>query len=450
MTNTPRGWSIDVLANLCGFDGLVSDGDWIESKDQDPDGNVRLIQLMDIGDGNFLNKSARFLTTEAAERLRCTFLESGDVLIARMPDPLGRACIFPGVNQPAVTAVDVLIWRPGSEGVSPEWIATAINSPEIRRRISAESSGTTRKRIAGGRLKKMELAVPPLPEQRRIVAKLDRLSARSAAARDHLARTSKLATRAKQAVMDAIFGESATSSWKDVALGSVVSDSLVGLVRSKVQQSDQGTPYIRMNHYDYAGSWNSENLTCVTTTDAELERYELHAGDVLFNTRNSAELVGKVGLWPAERPGHVYNNNLLRLRFFEGIDPNFAYYFMTSPVFRRYLATVTSATTSVAAIYQKSLMKAPFRHPGIEHQQVIVRRIEAAFDRIDRMTDEASRAAHLLDRLDERLLAKAFRGELVPQDPEDEPAEALLTRIREARAAAPKAKRGRRRKAAAE
>lgn len=74
-------------------------------------------------------------------------------------------------------------------------------------------------------------------------------------------------------------------------------------------------------------------------------------------------------------------------------------------------------------------------------------RIEAAFARIDRLTAEAARAAHLLDRLDERLLAKAFRGELVPQDPADEPAEALLARVRAARGAAPSARRGRRPKA---
>lgn len=87
------------------------DGNWIESKDQDPDGEVRLVQLADIGIGRFLDKSRRYLTADTAQRLGCTFLESGDVLIARMPDPIGRACIFPGVRQPAVTAVDVCIVR---------------------------------------------------------------------------------------------------------------------------------------------------------------------------------------------------------------------------------------------------------------------------------------------------------------------------------------------------
>jgi type I restriction enzyme S subunit len=82
----------------------------------------------------------------------------------------------------------------------------------------------------------------------------------------------------------------------------------------------------------------------------------------------------------------------------------------------------------------------------IEEQREIVRRIESAFARINRLTEEAGRAAHLLDRLDERLLARAFRGELFAQDPDDEPASELLARIRAARASAPKSKRGSRKR----
>lgn len=98
--------------------------------------------------------------------------------------------------------------------------------------------------------------------------------------------------------------------------------------------------------------------------------------------------------------------------------------------------------------HMKFLKTSAFPIPTHGEQAEIVRRIESAFDRIDRLTEDASRAAHLLDRLDERLLAKAFRGELVPQDPEDEPAEALLARIREARTAVPKATRGRKKPSA--
>ncbi len=71
----PEGWCIQTLPELISKDGLFKDGDWVESKDQDPNGNVRLIQLADIGDGVFKNKSARFLTKSKANELKCTFLE---------------------------------------------------------------------------------------------------------------------------------------------------------------------------------------------------------------------------------------------------------------------------------------------------------------------------------------------------------------------------------------
>src|SRR4051812_29891436 len=92
----PIGWVQAHIGDLISRDGLFTDGDWVESKDQDPEGDVRLIQLADVGDGVYLNKSSRFLTSEKARELRCTFLNAGDLLVARMPDPLGRACIFPG------------------------------------------------------------------------------------------------------------------------------------------------------------------------------------------------------------------------------------------------------------------------------------------------------------------------------------------------------------------
>src|SRR5471032_2313228 len=131
MTDLPHGWSEACVVDLAGRNGIVTDGDWVESKDQDPSGSVRLIQLADIGDGAFLSKSNRFMTEEAANRLGCTRLEPNDLLIARMPDPLGRACIFPGLPQAAVTVVDVLVWRPDAQtaGAAPRWLMHSINSP---------------------------------------------------------------------------------------------------------------------------------------------------------------------------------------------------------------------------------------------------------------------------------------------------------------------------------
>jgi type I restriction enzyme S subunit len=150
------------------------DGDWIESKDQDPDGDVRLIQLADVGIGRFIDKSRRFLTAETAQRLNCTFLERGDILIARMPDPIGRACIFPGVGQPAVTAVDVCIVRVDPDVLDSRYLVHYLNSSQAFRQISGKASGSTRQRISRSNLGTIEIPLPPLEEQRRIAAILDK------------------------------------------------------------------------------------------------------------------------------------------------------------------------------------------------------------------------------------------------------------------------------------
>jgi len=115
---------------------------------------------------------------------------------------------------------------------------------------------------------------------------------------------------------------------------------------------------------------------------------------------------------------------------------------------REYFAKGFDFTTVISGsaqpqITRQSLAKLRLPVVGDDEQCEIVRRIEAAFAKIDRLAAEAAKALKLTDRLDQRILAKAFAGDLVPQDPSDEHAETLLARIREARAIAPKAKRGR-------
>lgn len=171
----PNGWALARIPDLIAGDGLFIDGDWVESKDQDPEGDVRLIQLADVGDGYYVDKSNRFLTHSTAIELGCTFLEKGDVLVARMPDPLGRACIFPGDKKLAVTVVDVCVVRGRNEHFDQRWLMYFVNAPEFRERINELQSGSTRKRISRGNLSTLQLPIPPRTEQTRIVEKLEEL-----------------------------------------------------------------------------------------------------------------------------------------------------------------------------------------------------------------------------------------------------------------------------------
>jgi type I restriction enzyme S subunit len=170
----PDSWKWTPIDQLAPFP--LFDGDWIESKDQDPNGTIRLLQLADIGVGEFKDTSRKYINTETFLNLRCSKLNAGDILIARLPNPIGRAAVFPGLRQDCITAVDVAILR--TEGLlNDNYVIYAINSTASRNQVESYGKGATRFRISTGNLKTILIPVPPLPEQHRIVEKVDELMA---------------------------------------------------------------------------------------------------------------------------------------------------------------------------------------------------------------------------------------------------------------------------------
>lgn len=199
----PAAWSFDTIGSLIAKDGVFVDGDWVESKDQDPKGDVRLIQLADIGDGFYRNRSDRYLTYNKALKLGCTFLQNGDVLVARMPDPLGRACIFPGDSKKSVTVVDVCIIRPNRSDVNNRWLMYFVNAPTFRAAVASLQAGSTRKRISRSNLAKIQLPVPPPKVQNLIVAEIEKQFSRLDEAVANLKRVKANLKRYKAAVLKA-------------------------------------------------------------------------------------------------------------------------------------------------------------------------------------------------------------------------------------------------------
>ncbi len=206
--SVPEGWRTLSLTQIA-KGGLFSDGDWIETKDQDPHGSVRLTQLADVGVGEFRNRSARFLREDQAKALRCTFLEEDDILIARMPQPIGRACMSPRGLGRAVTAVDVAILRVSNPNIEPRYVMWAINNPAFQESVVRLQSGTTRKRISRKNLATLAIPIPDISEQRRIVDILEDHLSRLAAANDSLVVSHlRLARLQERSISSALFGES--------------------------------------------------------------------------------------------------------------------------------------------------------------------------------------------------------------------------------------------------
>jgi type I restriction enzyme, S subunit len=289
MSELPRGWAEAYLPDLVGPGGVFMDGDWVESKDQDPEGDVRLIQLADVGDGVYRNRSSRFLTLAKANDLGCTFLEPGDVLVARMPDPLGRACLFPGDSRVSVTVVDVCIVRPGPEGAGLRWLMHSMNAPQMRTAVAALQKGTTRKRISRGNLARIPVPVPPRKEQERIVAAIDEQFSRLDAGVSALERVRQNLRRMRGAVLQAAvtgrltnpdIGDELPPGWTQAAVSEVAEVS-GGITKSPKRRPDRNpVPFLRVANVPRDGLDLSEVHT-IEVFDGELERLRLRRGDLL-------------------------------------------------------------------------------------------------------------------------------------------------------------------------
>ena len=155
--------------------GKFIDGDWIESKDQSDEG-IRLLQLADIGIGEFINKSRRYISNETFKRLRCFEVLPEDILIARMPDPIGRACIVEDIGSKMITAVDCCIARVDLDHSSIKYLLYLLNSKEFLYKANLLASGTTRQRIARKSLEEIKVPKPNLETQLEIVVVLELLS----------------------------------------------------------------------------------------------------------------------------------------------------------------------------------------------------------------------------------------------------------------------------------
>jgi type I restriction enzyme S subunit len=487
--NLPAGWATTTIGGLVGADGEFVDGDWVESKDQDPNGDVRLIQLADVGDGKYLDKSSRFLTSEKAEQLRCTFLEKGDVLIARMPDPLGRACIFQGDSKKSVTVVDVCIVRTGRFGANHRWLVWFVNAPDFRSRVAGLQSGSTRKRISRGNLATILLPVPPLKEQLRIADEIEKQFTRLDAAVTALKRVQANLKRYRAAVLKAAcegrlvpteaelarregrsyepasellkriladrrsrweaaqLTKGRTSKpiykrpsdpvlenlyelprgWDWSTLGAVAEIKLGKMLSPKAYEEGLvQLPYLRNENVRW-GHIDFDDVKLMGFKQGELERYQLQPNDLVVCEGGEA---GRCAVYEGESGAYMYQKALHRVRIF-GAAPSpyfiqfcFRHFVLSGKVIPR------PSETTIQHLPLEEMERLPVPIPPIKEQDRIVSEVERRLSIRDELETQVIANVKRAERLRQAILKDAFEGKLAPQDPNDEPASALLERIR--------------------
>lgn len=344
----------------------------------------------------------------------------------------GVGKVFPGIA--CAIGRDVYAYAPAKE-LDQRFMLTAVSSiiSKVKTAARGDIPGLTRSDLLNP-----IIGLPPLAQQRRIVAKLDALSARSKRARAELERVEVLAERARQAVLAKFVTPPDDGVWPLVRIGDVTEVITGGTPAAAEKEKSFGDvlPFFKPGDLD-AGYYTSIAREHLSEFGAAKARV-VPAMSVLVTCIGS---IGKTGL---ARVRCSTNQQINALVCSPSIDPRWLYWRVVSNDFQEQLRVNSSATT-LAIINKSRLQSLVLALPPLEQQIVVVGVIEAAMRRISHAVGHAAQGGRLLDRLDQSILSRAFRGELVPQDPNDEPASVLLDRIRAERAAGGDTPRPRRR-----
>jgi type I restriction enzyme S subunit len=278
--------------------------------------------------------------------------------------------------------------------------------------------------ITRGKFDAIEVLLPPPNEQRRIVEILEDLMSRLDAAGDYVHASMRRCGRFIESwLRDAL----EPVAQENRRLGDVVIESRGGWSRSRshLVEPDEGTPYLKMNNIARSGDLVLDEVVHVAAADADLAKYAIRPGDVLFNSKNSGDLIGKSAVADERVAGWVFNENIIRLRFTGDVSSEYAGLWLLGPQARRQITSSTSASTNVAAVYLHALREFEMWVPDSEVQARLVaeyRERRSSVDRLRRELDAQVQRAVLLRR---SLLAAAFSGRLTGAESDIEQVEEM-------------------------
>lgn len=319
-------------------------------------------------------------------------------------------------------------------------------------------TGTTRLKLNQGEMKKIPVPLPPLNEQKRIADKLDTVLAAVGRVKDRLEKAEALLKRFRQSVLNAATTGKLTEEWR-AALGGEgdylvknnaeclplhevpsswswcllkeISDINSGVTKGGKQKAGKKikVPYLRVANVQ-RGFLDLNEVKEIEILEEHVQKYLLKYGDVLFTEGGDRDKLGRGWVWFGDLPICIHQNHIFRARLNDELAlSKYVSWYGNSQGLNYFLHSGVQVV-NLANINKTILGNLPIAIPPLKEQQEIVLRVERLFGSADKIEERLAQTRKRVERLESALLAKAFRGELVPQDPSDEPASELLKRIK--------------------
>lgn len=452
----PQGWIVLPLPDSVYF----QEGPGLRKK-QFAEQGIPFLNIRTFEDG-FINKNkCRFVDEkEFTNRYEHFLLNENDIVVSSS-GTIGKIAIIRKQDLPVMLNTSVIRFRSKYEDyLLQSYLKYYLQSQHFFQQIDSSKTGSAIFNYGPSHLQQMSILVPPLNEQKRIVAKLEKLLAKVNESCDRLSRIPTILKRFRQSVLASACSGRLTADWRKshpkiepaeellkkdteneinelpqswyfVSVGDVIKGLKYGTSK-KCSYDNQSHAVLRIPNI-VKGVIDCADLKYTELSDKEYETLRLKIGDILMIRSNgSVSLIGKTAMVTQSEEGFAYAGYLIRLRpNLSLIDPRYLNYYLSSYEIRLQIELPARSTSGVNNINSTEVKKLAIAVPPLEEQKEIVKRVKALFRKCDLIEQRYLNAKAYTDKLTQSILAKAFRGELVPQDSNDEPAEVLLERIRE-------------------
>ena len=378
--------------------------------------------------------------------------QENDVLQARMQGT-DKAVLVSQLLANCLFSTGFIQLRPYADVCDARFLAYFVASPEFLATRDEMATGSTQVALTDTGARGLSIPLPPLAEQRRIVARLEVLLGQVDACRQRLAKIEALLKRFRQAVLAAACSGKLTGDWReehDVEVtddGSAevpegfpslpetwlwqslesVCDKIVDCPHSTPKWTDSGWLCVRTTNFQ-PGLLDLSEVRYVsnTTFNKRIERLRPQSGDVLYSREGG--ILGIACMIPPNVE-LCLGQRMMLFRTKPDFQAELLMHWLNSPVILRRVQELTGGSAS-PHLNVRDIKNFPTPIPPVPEQHEMVRRVESLFALADNIEQRYKKARAFIDKLTPSLLAKAFRGELVPQDPNDEPASVLLERIK--------------------
>ncbi|MBU6196348.1 MAG: restriction endonuclease subunit S [Cyanobacteria bacterium REEB446] len=398
-------------------------------------------------DGGFKFENIRYIPEEFALNMLRGQIKQDDILIVKDGATTGKVSFvnrdFPYSN--AVVNEHVFICRI-SKFIDPKFIFYFLFSETGQKRILENFKGSAQGGINSSFSAETLISLAPLKEQKRIVNKIEELLSELDHAVESFKKIQQQLKIYRQAVLKAAFEGKLTEEWKKFNSQNINLDPSRSFVEIKklgdlIEEPKYGTSkkcsyengnlgVLRIpNLVDY--KIDLDDLKKAEFNESEKEAYSLKKGDLLIIRSNgSPSLVGTASIIDSHSSKCLFAGYLIRLRCLNSLNPNYLLYCLHSYSVRNQIELQSRSTSGVHNINSQEIKSLLIPYCSLEEQNQIIQEIESRLSICDELEKTIEQNLILEKSLRQSILKKAFEGKLVPQDPNDEPAELLLEKIK--------------------